>query len=347
MKHHIAAVVVGACRRFWDRCAHETSSTVGLRSILAGVLLAGMTMPASSQTAYPTRPVQLIIAYGGGSVGDVSMRLLANKLTEKLGASFIVDNRPGAGGIVAARAVAAAAPDGYTLLLTGNSYAISTALFNSLPYNILNDFVSISTVASFDMLILTKTGSPLKSLQDIIAFAKKNPGKLNIGTLSAGTTQFLAVEMLKIEAGINVTTVPFRTSTEVATALLRGDVDIVLDTMPPMQSLIETQKATVIATAGRQRFLPDVPTAIESGVKDFDASSWNGIAAPAGTPRSIVDTLSKATTEVLRSSEVQNTAHKLGIAMGGSTPEEITARMKTDINKWSSVIAKANIPKLN
>jgi tripartite-type tricarboxylate transporter receptor subunit TctC len=320
---------------------------MGLKCALAGMLLSVAAIPASGQQAYPNHPVQLIIAYGGGSVGDVSMRLLAKKLTEKLGMSFVVDNRPGAGGIVAARAVAAAAPDGYTLLLTGNSYAISTALFNSLPYNILNDFVSISTVAAFDMLILTKTGSPLKSLQDVIAFAKKNPGKLNIGTLSAGTTQFLAVEMLKIEAGINVTTVPFRTSTEVATALIRGDVDVVLDTMPPMQSLIQTQKATVIATAGRKRFLPDVPTAIESGVRDFDASSWNGIAAPAGTPRPIVDTLSKATIEVLRSSEVQDTAHKLGIAMGGSTPEDITARMKNDIKKWSSVIEKANIAKLN
>jgi tripartite-type tricarboxylate transporter receptor subunit TctC len=153
--------------------------------VLVGVVLAAGVAPASSQPAYPSRPVQLIIAYGGGSVGDVSMRLLAKKLTEKLGMSFIVDNRPGAGGIVAARAVAAAAPDGYTLLLTGNSYAISTALFNSLPYNILNDFASVSTVASFDMLILAKAGSPLKSLQDVIAFAKKNPGKLNIGTLSA------------------------------------------------------------------------------------------------------------------------------------------------------------------
>src|SRR3984957_14332662 len=282
---------------------------------------------ASAQSGYPNRPVQLIISYGAGSTGDVSMRILTEQLTTKLGQPFLVINKPGAGGVAAAQSAATTAPDGYTLLLTGNSSTISVALFKSLPYNILTDFAPVSMVANFDMVVLVKAGSPLKSMADIVAYAKANPGKLNVGSLAPGTTQYLAAYLLKIITGIDLTVVPFRTSPDMATALLRGDIDIALEFYAPMQALIADKKVVAVAAAGskRQYFLPDVPTTVESGVPDFDVSSWNAICAPAATPKPVIDRLSQAAVEVLQTPAVQETAHRLGMELHGSTPDQLSA----------------------
>jgi tripartite-type tricarboxylate transporter receptor subunit TctC len=322
------------------------------RSILAAFLAAfcavGFARTALAQAdSYPSRPVQLIIAYGPGTVGDMSMRILAEKLTAALGKPFVVENRPGAAGVIAAKAAAMAAPDGYTLLLTGNSYAIATAWFKSVPYDVLKDFAPISLVASFDFLVASKKGSKFKSMQDVLAYAKANPGKLNIATLSPGTTQNLAVELLKEAAGVNVTAVPFRSSPEAANALLRGDVDVDMDSYAALRPFIDSDQVEVIASTGRKRtsFLPHVPTVIESGLPNFDVSSWNGIAAPAGVPAPIVAKLSKAVNDSLQTPEAQATGQKLGMEMRGSTPAEVEARLKSDIVKWSDLIDKAHIPK--
>ncbi len=317
--------------------------------LLAAACVGGFSSAASAQAAdgYPSRPVQLIIAYGPGTVGDVSMRILAEKLTNTLGKPFVVENRPGAAGVIAAKAAVMAAPDGYTLLLTGNSYAIGTAWFKSVPYDVLKDFAPISMVASFDFLVAVKKGSNFKSMQDVLAYAKANPGKLNIATLSPGTTQNLAVELLKVAAGVNVTAVPFRSSPEAANALLRGDVAIDMDSYAALRPFIDSGQVEVIASTGRKRapFLPNVPTVIESGLPNFDVSSWNGIAAPAGVPAPIIAKLSKAVNESLQTPEAQATGRKLGMEMRGSTPGELQDRLKSDIVKWSDLIEKAHIPK--
>jgi len=309
--------------------------------------IAGLASPASAQADYPNRPVQMIIAYGAGTIGDVSMRILAEKLSNQLGKNFLVENRPGAAGVVAAKAAASAIPDGYTLFLVGNSYAISTALFKSLPYDVLKDFVPISAVATFDFLVVTRKDSKFKSMQDVIAYAKANPGKLNIATLSPGTTQYLAVELLKVAAGVDVTAVTFRSSPDAASALLRGDVDIDMDSYAPLKPLLDGGKIDVIATTGRDQvpFLSGVPTVIEGGLPNFDVTSWNGLAAPAGVPAPIIAKLNKAVIEALRTPEAQETGRKLGMQMGGSTPEELQGRLKSDIAKWSDLIEKAHIPK--
>jgi tripartite-type tricarboxylate transporter receptor subunit TctC len=302
---------------------------------------------AQSDAGYPARPVQLIIGYGAGTIGDVSMRIVAKELTAKLGTAFIIENRPGAAGVIAAQAVAMAAPDGYTLFLTGNSYAIATAWFKSLPYNILNDFAPISTVASFDFLVAAKKGSQFKSMRDVIAYAKANPGKLNIATLTPGTTQNLGVALLKVVAGVDVTAVPFHSSPEAAEALLRGDVDLDMDSYAPLRPLLEGQKIDVIATTGRHRvsFLNNVPTVEESGVPNFDVSSWNGIAARKGVPQPIIDKLSAAINQALQLKDVQETGQRLGMEMRGSTPDGLQSRLKNDIKKWSDLIEKVHIPK--
>ena len=346
MRHDGTAALAGVHRfsRSFARSVTAAVSTIGC----VGALLAATIAPASAEDAYPNRTVQLIIAYGAGTVGDVSMRVVAEKLSAKLGKPFIVDNRPGPGGIVAARGAMNAAPDGHTLLLTGNSYAISTALFKSLPYNAVTDFAPISTVATFDMLVFTRAGSPLKTMQDVIDKAKAEPGKMFIATLSPGTTPFLAVELFKTVTGVDVTAVPFRTSGDVTTAVLRGDVDLAMEFYAPMQALIQDKRLEVIATTGSKRayYLPDVPTVIESGLADFEVTSWNGIVAPAGTPQPVIDTLSKAIAEVLQSPEAQDTGKRLGMEMRGGTPDELAARLKGDIAKWSDLVEKAKIPKL-
>jgi tripartite-type tricarboxylate transporter receptor subunit TctC len=333
------------------RCAIRTIvRTVCLATtVVCAVAAIGWRTDAAAQSddPYPTRPVQLVIGYGAGTIGDVSMRIVAKELTTKLGKAFIIENRPGAAGVVAAMAVAKAAPDGYTLFLTGNSYAIARAWFKSLPYNIISDFAPISTVASFDFLVATRKGSQFKSMRDVIAYAKAHPGKLNIATLTPGTTQNLGVALLKVVAGVEVTAVPFRSSPEAAEALLRGDVDLDMDSYAPLRPLLEGQKIDVIATTGRHRvsFLNNVPTVEESGVPAFDVSSWNGIATRKGVPQPIIDKLSKAINEALQLKDVQEAGRRLGMEMHGSTPDGLQSRLKGDIAKWSDLIAKVHIPK--
>ena len=306
-----------------------------------------MIATASAQSDYPNRPVQLIVPYGAGGVADTGMRILADNLTGRLKQPFVVENRPGAGGIVAAKAGAAAAPDGYTVLMTGNNNAISASLFKSLPYNILTDFASTSTASFFDLLIVTRAGSPLKSVQDVEKMARANPGRLNIATTNPGSTQNLAAELFRSATSIKVTIVPFRMSPDMATALLRGDVDIAFEFYAAMQGLIDDKKVVALASTGPKRtsYLPDVPTVQESGIKDFEVVSWNGISVPAATPKAVVQVLTQAINEVLSSPDVQEKSRKLGMEMRGSTPEAMTERMKSDIAKWVAVIEKAGIPK--
>src|SRR5712692_4622088 len=222
---------------------------------IAGILLSapGMIATASAQSDYPNRPVQLIVPYGAGGVADTGMRILADNLTSRLKQPFVVENRPGAGGIVAAKAAASAAPDGYTVLMTGNNNAISASLFRSLPYNILTDFASTSTTSFFDLLIVTRAGSPLKSVQDVVAAAHANPGKLNIANINPGSTQNLAAELFKSATGIQATIVPFRTSPDMATAVLRGDVDIAFEFYAATQALIADHKLLALASTGARR----------------------------------------------------------------------------------------------
>jgi tripartite-type tricarboxylate transporter receptor subunit TctC len=302
---------------------------------------------AQCQTAYPTRPVSLIVPYAAGGVADVGMRILGDKLSDRLKQPFVIENRPGAGGVAAAQAGATAAADGYTLLMTGNNTAIAESLFNKLPYDALTSFASISTAAFFDVLIVTRAGSPLKSVQDVIAAAKADPGKLNIGTINPGSTQNLAADLFASMTDIKVAIVPFRASPDMAAAVMRGDVDVAFEFYAAISGLLADKKIVALASTGQKRtaYLPDVPTVMESGIKDYDVASWNGLSVPAGTPNTVVATLNAAMKDVIPTADVQSKSAQMGMAMRWSTPEEMTARMKADIAKWGTVIEKAGIPK--
>jgi tripartite-type tricarboxylate transporter receptor subunit TctC len=317
--------------------------------LAAGLLAATIALPsaAQSQSDYPSRPVMVIVPYGAGGVADVGTRILGEKLSNRLKQQFVVENRPGAGGIIAAQATAAAAPDGYTLFLTGNFSAIAVALFKSLPYNILTDFAAVSTAGYYDVLLVTRAGSPLHTVQDVVAAARANPGKLNIGTINPGSTQNLAAELFVSTAGIETTIVPFRTSPDMAGAVIRGDVDIVFEFYAPLSGLLTAQKIVALASTGATRtaYLPEVPTVMESGIKDYEVSAWNGLCVTAATPKAIISTLNSAMKKVIPSPDMQARLRQLGMGIRASTPEEMTARMTTDIAKYGAIIAQAGIAK--
>ncbi len=301
--------------------------------------------PAWAQSGYPDRPVRIIVPYGPGGVADVTMRIVAHKLSERLGQQFIVENRPGAGAIIAAQAGLSAPPDGYTLSMTGNNHAISASLFKALPYDTLRDFAPISTTTFFDILIATRAGSRLKTVTDVVSAARADPAHFNFGTVAPGSTQNLAVQLFKMVTGLTGSVVIYRTTPELLSGVLRGDVDVLFDYYAALQGPIVDRKLAVIATAGAARapLLPDVPTVMESGLADYEVTSWNGLSAPTGTPPEIIQLLNREINEALRQPDVQARTRQVGVVARGSTPEEMHERTKADIAKWTAVIEKSGL----
>jgi tripartite-type tricarboxylate transporter receptor subunit TctC len=313
--------------------------------LVAVAAIGGGAGPARAEPGYPNRPVRIIVPYGPGGVADTTIRIIAERLSFKLGQQFIVDNRPGAGGIVAARAAASAPPDGYVLEVTGNGTAISAALFKQLPFDVVRDFTPIGITAFFDLVIATKAGSPLKSVGDIVAAARANPGKLNFGSIAPGSTQNLSAELFKSTADIDVAVVTYRTSPELVTGLLRGDIQVGFEYYAGVNAAVRDGKLRAVATTGTHRTpaLPAVPTVRESGLADYVVESWNALSGPAGMPDDIVRLLNRTVNEVLQMPEVQEKAKLFGVEARGTTPEEMQSRLKADIEKWAAVIEKAGL----
>jgi tripartite-type tricarboxylate transporter receptor subunit TctC len=313
------------------------------------VVVLGGTAWAQAQIVgdYPSKPVHIFVPYGPGGVGDLTIRLLADRLGSEVKQSFVIQNRPGAGGIAAMEGVLHATADGYTLGEMGNGQAISMTLFKKLPYDVLNDFKQISVAGSFEMLLAVPDGSPFKTLKDVVEAARKSPGKINLGAINPGSTQNLSTYLFQQVTGADYTIIPYRTTPDLVTALLRGDVDVGFDYYAGFESTIGPGKLRIVATSGEQRdpLLKEVPTARESGFPDYVVTSWNGVAAPAGVPDEIVSSLSAAIDRALTAPELQEKARGLGIDMRGSTPKEMHDRMARDIAKWRDVIDKAGIPK--
>jgi tripartite-type tricarboxylate transporter receptor subunit TctC len=321
------------------------------RAIAAfGVALAAFCLAnagARAQANYPDRPVRIILPFGPGGVADITTRLVAQKLGEKLGQNFIVENMPSAGGITAARAVLSAPADGYTLALFTNGTAISVALFNKLPFDPIKQFVPVSTLGVFDLVFAVAANSEFKTLGDILKAARDKPGTVNIGAITVGSTQDLTAELFKSMSGAEFVIIPFRTSPDEAVALLRGDIQMEVEFYAALKPSLESNQARALATSGPKRSpeLPNVPAAAEAGVPKFDVVSWNSLYAPAGTPQPIIDKLNATLREVLADPEIKKRALDLGIDSVGSTPADLDARMKSDIDKWTKVIDNAHIPK--
>ncbi|MGH8661112.1 MAG: tripartite tricarboxylate transporter substrate binding protein [Burkholderiales bacterium] len=318
---------------------------IPLRQIVAVVVALGAA--AASAQNYPARPIRFLVPFGPGGVGDITARVAAQKLSASLGQQVIIDNRPGAGGIVATEIVAKAAPDGYTMLLLNNAHAISMSLFKSLPYDTLRDFAPVSSLATFSIVLLVKPDSPLKSARDLIAAAKASPGKLNVGTIQIGATQHLSTELFKSMTGVNWVHVPY-TNTGLLLAGLRGDgVQVAFEFIAPVVGMVKAGQFRALAVTTRTRFsgLPDIPTVQESGVPGFEVTSWNGIGVPAKTPRAIIDRLNRAMTEVLAAPDVKQRFQELAVDTFPNTPEGYRKHIAAEIAKWGKVIETARIPK--
>jgi tripartite-type tricarboxylate transporter receptor subunit TctC len=329
--------------RWIDR---RRGARAGAALAIAGLMLAA-TSPDASAANYPTKPVRIFVPYGPGGVGDLTMRVLAQKLGENAKQRFVIENRPGAGGTIAMKGVLDGPRDGYAIGEVGNGQAIATTLFTHLPYDILKDFAPVSVAASFPLLIAVSGTSPYRSLNDVVEAAKKNPGKLNLGAVLPGSTQNLSAHLFKQTTGADFTIIPYKTTPDLVIAVLRGDVDVGFDYYAGFQGNIPDGKLRVIATSGETRdpLLKDVPTAVESGFPTYVVTSYNGAVVRAGTPPEIIDYLNTEIIRALAAPDVQEQYRGLGIHAEPSTPQQMHDRLARDIAKWRDVIDKAGIPK--
>ena len=313
----------------------------------AAIAVLAIIAATASAQPYPARPIRLLVPFGPGGVGDITARVVAQKLNTTLGQQVVVDNRPGAGGIVATEIVAKAAPDGYTLLLLNNAHAVSMSLFKSLPYDTLRDFAPISSIATFSVVLVVSPDSPIKSVKELIASAKASPGKLNVGTIQIGATQHLSSELFKSMAGIDVVHVPFTNTGALLTALRGGSVQFAFEFIAPVVGQIKGGGLRALAVSTRSRFagLPDIPTVHEAGVPGYEVISWNGLGAPAKTPKAIIDRLNRAVTEALAAPDVKQRFHELAVDVRPDTPQGFRKLVASEITKWKAVIEKAGIPK--
>jgi tripartite-type tricarboxylate transporter receptor subunit TctC len=302
---------------------------------------------AVAQSAYPDHPVRVIVPFGPGGVADITARLVADKLSDKMGQRFVIENMPGAGGIAAARAVLAGGTDGYTLAFFTNGTAISVPLFKDLPFDPLKQFAPISAIGYFDLVFVSAGNSDFHTLGDVLKAARDKPGSINLGSIVVGSTQNLTAELFKSMSGADIVIVPFRTSPDEAIALLRGDIQMSVEFYAALKPSLQSGQARPLATSAPRRSpeLPDVPTVNEAGVPNFDVTSWNALYAPAGTSADIIKKLNTALRDVLADPDLKKRALDLGIDAKGSTPEDIDARMRGDIAKWTKVIENAHIPK--
>jgi tripartite-type tricarboxylate transporter receptor subunit TctC len=313
-------------------------------ALLAALIVA--LLPAGpAQAKWPEKPIRLVLPFGPGGVADVTARIMAAKLSDKFGQQVVVENMPGPGGINAARAVINAAPDGYTMALVTNGTSISVAAFTKLPFDPVKELEMVSMVGTFDLVFAVDAASDFKTLGDFITAAKASPGKLNIGTTLLGGTQNLGAELFKSMTGLNIQIVVYKTSPNIVVAMLRNDVQMMIDFPPAVQGQVNDGKLRLLATSSPKRsaLLPKVPTADEAGVKGYEVISWNGVGVPKGTPKEVIDTMNKAMHEVLAASELKAQFEKVGVVAHASTPAELEGRLTGDIKKWNDVIDKAGI----
>jgi len=313
-----------------------------------GIAALGLCMGATAAADdYPKKAITVVVPFGPGGVADLTVRMVAQKMALSMKQPIIVENRPGAGGVVAANTVAKASPDGYTLLLMSNGTAVSANLFKKLPYDTRKDFMPISTLGYFDLALVVNKKLPVKSVADLIAYAKANPGKLNIGTINRGSTQNLAAELFVSMAGVDALVVPYKGSPEVLTATTTGELDAAFEILSPALPQIKAGAFNALAVTSAKRFsgLPNVPTVAESGLPSYQATSWNALAAPAKTPQPIIDRLNREINAAVAMPDVKARLLTLGIVAQGSTPVATSTLLGNDIAKWGAVITKAGIEK--
>lgn len=329
-----------------------TGLSITRRAAVFGVLSASATSRGSAQEVFPARPIRVIVPFGAGGLADVTTRIAGEAMARDLGQPVVVVNQPGANGVTAAKSVLSSPTDGYTLALLTNGTAVAAATMRNPGFDAEKDFAPIALLGTFDFVFLVAGKGRFGSLSDILEDARRSPGKLTIGTVSAGSSQHLSAVLFKSLAGIDATILPFRTSPDVLTALIRDDVQLAIDGYAAAAALLGDGQLRAVATSGlaRSPVLDDVPTVHEAGVAGFEVTSWNGLFAPVGTPRAAIDRLTTSVAAALSQTAVRQRLLELGItpACGadrscGGLPQEAGRRLAADIKKWRMVAEKAGI----
>lgn len=311
---------------------------------LASLALAPLAAPA--QTPYPSKAVRIVVPFGAGGVADLTARAVGQRLSQRLGQPVLIDNRPGAGGVVAGELVARAEPDGHTLLLMSNATAVSAGLFKTLPFNPRSDFAPVSMLGLFDIAVVVPESSPHKSLADLIAWGRSHPGALNIATIQVGSTQHLAAELLRTQANLIAQIVPYNGTPAVLQALRGGQVDMAVEILGPLKPQISARAVRLLGVMGEQRpqDMPHVPALRElPGLSNFRVASWNALAAPAKTPRPVVARLHAELVEILREPETVQRLASFQVQAQSSSPAQLGQWLDREIVRWQEVIERAGL----
>lgn len=316
-----------------------------IRRVLVSLCLLAGTVSVWAQ-GYPGKPVRIIVPYPAGGSTDIIARVAATQLTERLKQPFVVENRAGASGAIGAVAVAQSAPDGYTLVMgTASSHGINSALQKNLPYDAVKDFAPVTVVANTPNIIVVHPSVPAKTLGELLALAKAQPGKINFGSTSAGGSPHMSAELLKMMSGVDMTHVPYKGAAPMLTDLIGGQIQVGFDNLPSTINFVRTGKLRALAVTTPQRWpgAPDIPTVAESGVPGYEVSGWFGLLAPAGTPKEILNTLQVAIAQAVKTPEVAKQLRDLGAEPVANTPEVFAKEISADVDKWRKVVKATGV----
>ncbi len=319
------------------------------KTAIAAMALFGMALqaaPAAAADDYPNKPIRVVLGFGAGGGTDIVTRIIAQPLSEKLGQPVVVENKPGAGGTIAANLVAKAPNDGYTASMASTGHTVSAAMYKKLPFDSVNDFVPIGKVGDTAFLFVANKNFKPNTIQELIAAAKANPGKVKVGTVGLGSTQHFSAELLRQLADIKVKHVPYKNTPTLIAAVRSGEVDYAVDPLHTVIGQVKAGdlKALAVSTPKRWPAAPDIPTVAESGVPGYNVVGWYGLLFPKGTPKAIVDKVNSALNEVLSREEVKAQVAKTGALASASSPEEFGKLLESEVAKWNAVREKAGIP---
>ena len=312
----------------------------GLKAAMASALALGFACAAHAQE-FPSRPIRLIAPLAAGGVTDMAARLLAERASKYLGQPVIVENRPGAGGLVGSGLVASAPPDGYTILMgTIGTLAVSPSMYRKMPYDTDKDLIPVSLVAGGQFALAVHPSFPARSFAEFLAYVKARPGELNYGSAGNGSTLHLGMEMLNSMAGLKITHVPYKGTGPMVAALAGGEIEIGLPDLPSALPFARAERVRIIAvtSTNRAQVMPDIPTISESGLKDYDVVVWLGVMAPAGTPRQVIDKLNSAIVRALNDKDVADKLAEVDMRVFASSPEEFGKFIKRERDKWDPIV---------
>ena len=315
--------------------------------LAAGPAVACTATVVARAQGYPDKPIKLYQGFAAGGNADTIARVVSAEMTKTLGQPFVIEAQTGAGGTIAATTVSRALADGYTLLLATGGHAVAGALYSKLNYQTVADFQMISTVTYFPFLLVVRADSPYRHLSEVLKAARTDPRSISYGTAGVGSTHHLAGELLVKSAKAQMLHIPYRGDAASVTALLGGEVPLIVAPPTAVMQNIRAGKLRALATTGMQRWnaMPELPTVAEQGVAGYEVTSWAGFMAPAGTPRQIVDKLHASIARALQAPEVRARLEDMGGEARGSTPEEMTAMVSAELQKWTAVVDDAHIPK--